>query len=85
MMFLVSLSRMISNSGEYVEKSLLNNSNLIFFNHVIFMREMQIKPSIRYRLIPVRMATLKSLQRNVGDSVEKGYPHTVSGHVWRTV
>ena len=51
--------------------------------HMPIIREMQIKTTIRYHLILVRMATSKSLQIiRVGEKMEKKEPsYTMSGNV----
>ena len=42
------------------------------------IREKQIKTTLRYHLIPVRMAKLNNTQNKVSEAVEKGKPsHTV--------
>ena len=50
---------------------------------LLIIREMQIKTTVRYHLIRVRMAIIKSLQiTNVGKDVEKREPScTVGGNV----
>ena len=49
----------------------------------IIIREMQIKTTMRYYLIPVRMPSLKSLQTiSAGEGMEKREPfYTVGGNV----
>ena len=54
-------------------------------------REMQIKTTMKYHLIPIRMATIKKLQTiNAGENMKEREPYcTVGGNViqplWRTV
>jgi len=49
----------------------------------LIIREMQIKTTLRYHLIPARMAIIKNLQTiSAREGVEKGEPYyTVGGNV----
>ena len=48
----------------------------------LIIREMQIKTTMRYHLMPVRMATIKkSIKNKAGEGVEKKEPsYTVGGN-----
>jgi len=42
-----------------------------FYKWPISIREMQIKPKVRYLVIPTRMAIIKEIITRVGENVEK--------------
>ena len=57
------------------------NKHMKRFSISFIVREMQIKTTMRYHLMPVRMAAIKSQQTiNAGEGVEKREPsYTVGG------
>ena len=46
------------------------------FSTLLIIREMQIKITMAYYLIPLRMAIIKSLQMNAGKGMKKGNTYT---------
>ena len=54
------------------------NKNMKRCSTLFIIREMQIKITMKYHLMPVRTTTIKSLQTiNAGEGVEKGNPLTL--------
>ena len=58
------------------------NKHVKRYSTLLTIREMQIKTTMRYYLIPVGMAIIKKLTINAGEGVEKRIPcYTVGGNV----
>ena len=57
------------------------NKHVKRYSTLLTIREMQIKTTMRYYLIPVGMAIIKKLTINAGEGVEKRIPcYTVGGN-----
>ena len=61
---------------DYVE----NDGKEKALNHILIIREMRIKTSMRYQLIPVKMAIIKKSTINVREGIERREPsYTIDG------
>jgi len=58
------------------------NKHLKRYSTSLIIREMQIKTTVKFHVMPVRMAALKKSTMNAGEGVEKREPsYTVGGNV----
>ena len=58
------------------------NKHLKRYSTSLIIREMQIKTTVKFHVMPVRMAAIKKSTMNAGEGVEKREPsYTVGGNV----
>ena len=55
------------------------NKHLKRYSTSLIIREMQIKTTVKFHVMPVRMAALKKSTMNAGEGVEKREPSYTAG------